>query len=463
MCIGWIVLTKQARKSSINSNIRTYEYIDILSLDMHRGGIMAQQKHELGIKANLHQFLWLVFMTILVGMTVGLERTVVPLLGKDVYHITSLTVIFAFIIAFGATKAVLNLVAGQFSDKLGRRPVLITGWLLGIPMILLLLFVHTWTAVVIANIFLGANQAFAWTMTVTKQLDLAGPKQRGLAMGINEATGYIGVAISTTLTGIIAAHYGLIQAPFVYGALVLLLGLGTSVFIVRETRGHVLKEASVASVQRTEAQTIKSEKVGIGRILWTTTIANPTLSACSQAGLVNKLADTLVWAMLPLYLVALHVSIIHIGFIGGTYTVVWGFAQFGTGILSDVIGRKPPIVLGMGLLGLGILAFGLGHSVTWWIVTGAIMGLGMALLYPNLNSAVADVAPPEMRGGVLGVYRLWRDGGYAIGGLLLGFTIHSMGMLNSLYLIGGIVLVSMLIVIIRMKETHPRLRRAGGN
>ncbi|MCF8568289.1 MFS transporter [Alicyclobacillus tolerans] len=417
---------------------------------------MNAQKHELGIKPNLHQFLWLVFMTVLVGMTVGLERTVVPLLGKNVYHITSFGVIFAFIIAFGAAKAVLNLVAGQFSDKLGRRPVLIVGWLLGIPMILLLLFVHNWTAVVIANIFLGANQAFAWTMTVTKQLDLAGPKQRGLAMGINEATGYIGVAISTTLTGIIAAHYGLLQAPFVYGALVLLFGLGASVLIIRETRGHVMKEASTISVKSSDEKEEKSEKISMARILWTTTLANPTLSACSQAGLVNKLADTLVWAMLPLYLAELHVSIVNIGLIGGTYTVVWGFAQFGTGILSDVIGRKPPIVTGMALLGMGILAFGLGHSVTWWIMTAAVMGLGMALLYPNLNSAVADVAPPEMRGGVLGVYRLWRDGGYAIGGILLGLTIHSMGMLHSLYLIGVVVLISMAIVLLRMKETHPR-------
>lgn len=417
---------------------------------------MNSHNHELGIKPNLHQFLWLVLMTILVGMTVGLERTVVPLLGKNIYHITSVTVIFAFIIAFGATKAVLNLVAGQFADNLGRRPVLIVGWLFGVPMILLLLFVHTWTAVVIANIFLGANQAFAWTMTVTKQLDLAGPKQRGLAMGINEATGYIGVAISTTLTGIIAARYGLLQAPFVYGAFVLLVGLGTSVLLIRETRGHVLKEASALAPKNTVTKIEKPQKSGVGHILWTTTIANPTLSACSQAGLVNKLADTLVWAMLPLYLAQLHVSIVDIGLIGGTYTVVWGFAQFGTGILSDVIGRKPPIVIGMGLLGVGILAFGFVYSLTWWITTAAVMGLGMALLYPNLNSAVADVAPPEIRGGVLGVYRLWRDGGYAIGGLLLGFTIHSMGMLHSLYLIGIIVLVSMGVVILRMKETHPK-------
>ncbi|WP_153004963.1 MFS transporter [Ferroacidibacillus organovorans] len=293
-------------------------------------------------------------------------------------------------------------------------------------------------------------------MTVTQQLDLAGPKQRGLAMGINEATGYIGVAISTVLTGMIAARYGLLQAPFVYGAFVAVLGFGISLLIIRETRGHVMKEAGAEHVKRSSDKKNTSKEMGIGHLLWTTTFANPTLSACSQAGLVNKLADTMVWAMLPLYLAELHVTILHIGMIGGTYTVVWGIAQFGTGLLSDVTGRKLPIVTGMGLLGLGILAFALGHNVTWWMVTAAVMGLGMALLYPNLNSAVADVAPPEMRGGVLGVYRLWRDGGYAIGGLLLGYTIHSVGMLHSLNLIGWIVLLSMAVVLFRMKETHPR-------
>ncbi|MHB1682616.1 MAG: MFS transporter [Bacilli bacterium] len=426
----------------------------------------ASQVKQAGIRQNLRQFLWLVFSTILVGMTVGLERTVVPLLGKDVYHVTSMTLIFAFIIAFGVTKAILNLAAGHFSDAVGRRPVLITGWLFGIPMIALLLFVHTWSAVVLANVFLGANQAFAWTMTITKQLDLVGSRERGLAMGVNEATGYIGVSISTILTGVIAARYGLLQAPFVYGAAVLLVGLGVSVLVVRETRGHVLQETktNAAALAQDMSRNMPRgqsarERVGIGKIFWTTTVGNPTLSSLSQAGLVNKLADTLVWAMLPLYLANLHASIVAIGLIGGVYTMVWGFAQFGTGILSDKIGRKPPIVAGMGLLGVGILAFGFGHAFVWWMVTAGIMGLGMALLYPNLNAAVADVAPPQIRGGVLGVYRLWRDGGYAIGGLLLGVTSRSLGMLHSVYLIGVIVLISMAVLLFRMQETHPRLRK----
>ena len=431
----------------------------------------AQQVKQVGIRPNLQQFLWLVFSTILVGMTVGLERTVVPLLGKDIYHITSTTLIFAFIVAFGLTKAILNLAAGHFSDAVGRRPVLIMGWLFGIPMMALLLFVHTWSAVILANVFLGANQAFSWTMTITKQLDLVGSRERGLAMGVNEATGYIGVSVSTVLTGVIAARYGLLQAPFVYGAAVLLVGLGTSVLVIRETRGHVLQEAKTNAAAQTMSRDMLREKsareksarerVGVGKIFWTTTVGNPTLSSISQAGLVNKLADTLVWAMLPLYLADLHASIVDIGLIGGMYTMVWGFAQFGTGILSDKIGRKPPIVTGMGLLGAGILAFGLGHAFVWWMVTAGVMGLGMALLYPNLNAAVADVAPPEIRGGVLGVYRLWRDGGYAVGGLLLGVASRSMGMLHSLDLIGVIVLISMGVLLFRMQETHPRLRKTG--
>ncbi|WP_156481793.1 MFS transporter [Ferroacidibacillus organovorans] len=410
----------------------------------------------LGIRPNLQQFLWLVFSTILVGMTVGLERTVVPLLGKDVYHITSATLLFAFIIAFGVTKAALNLFAGHFSDAIGRRPVLIAGWVLGIPMISLLLFVHTWSAVILANIFLGANQAFAWTMTITQQLDLVGAKGRGLAMGINEATGYLGVAASTILTGILATRYGLMQAPFVYGAVVLFLGLGTSVLAIRESRGHVMQDVNG---QARSAAPVRV-KPSIWHIVWVTTIANPTLSAMSQAGLVNKLADTMVWAMLPLYLAQQHLSIIEIGYIGGIYTMVWGFAQFGTGVWSDAVGRKPLIFSGLTLLGIGILAFGWGHAFLWWMISAAAMGFGMALLYPNLNAAVADIAPPEIRGGVLGVYRLWRDGGYAVGGLLLGVTTHTFGMLRSLFMVGVIVLFSALFLAVRMKETHPDWRKS---
>lgn len=411
-----------------------------------------------GIRPNLGQFLWLALSTVLVGMTVGLERTVVPLLGADVYHLASASLVLSFIVAFGVTKAALNLVAGHWSDCVGRRPILIMGWLAALPMIGLLLFVHSWTAVVIANIFLGANQAFAWTMTITSQLDLVGTRQRGLAMGINEGTGYLGVGISTALSAFLAARFGLLQVPFVYGAVIIGAGLATSLLVIRETQSLVVRD-------------LAAERPGAGRgqeapvtarasqIFWLTTVTDRTLSALSQAGLANKLADTLVWGVAPLYLAGLGVPITQIGLVGGIYTLIWGMGQFGTGIISDYVGRKLPIVGGLGLLGGGILMFAVGHTFAWWMATAAVMGLGMALLYPNLNAAVADVAPAQIRGGVLGVYRLWRDGGYAIGGLLLGVTIRTLGMVGSINLIGGMVLLSMTIVIWRMAETHPPTSR----
>ncbi len=416
-----------------------------------------------GIRPNLSQFLWLAVSTVLVGMTVGLERTVVPLLGQDVYHLASASLVLSFIVAFGVTKAALNLVAGHWSDRVGRRPILVLGWLTALPMIGLLLFVHSWLAVVIANVLLGANQAFAWTMTITSQLDLVGSRQRGLAMGINEGTGYLGVAISTTVTAFIAARFGLLQAPFLYGAVVIGAGLATSLLVIHETQNRALREVATRQpALGAEEEAPPTATDTASQIFWLTTVRDRSLSALSQAGLANKLADTLVWGVVPLYLDRIGLPIAQIGLIAGAYTLVWGIGQFGTGIISDYVGRKLPIVSGLGLLGGGILIFAAGHAFAWWVITAAVMGLGMALLYPNLNAAVADVAPAQIRGGVLGVYRLWRDGGYAIGGLLLGATIGSLGMVRSIDLIGGLVLLSMAVVIWRMAETHPpRLSHLG--
>jgi len=412
-----------------------------------------QRSSRPGMRANLAQFLWLVLSTVLVGMTLGVERTTVPLLGKEQYHLPSVTVVLAFIVAFGATKALLNLVAGHLSDTIGRRPVLIVGWMLGIPMILLLLLVHSWAAVIVANVFLGANQALAWTMTVTKQLDLVTGAQRGLAMGINEATGYIGVALSTFATGLLASRYGLESAPFVYGAVIVAAGLAVAVLFVRETRIYARGEVGGSAIGEKDCADPRPAQ-GLRSIVWTTTVANRSLSAMSQAGLVNKLADTLVWGLVPLYLAQLRLPVAQIAEVGGIYTLVWGLAQFGTGVLSDHIGRKPPIVGGMLLLGVSIIAFGAGRGWAWWATTAAVMGFGMALLYPNLNAAVADIAPVAIRGGVLGVYRLWRDGGYALGGLLLGLTSRTFGMRGSVFVVGVIVLASAVVVALRMKETR---------
>lgn len=405
---------------------------------------------KLGIRVNLKQFLWLAVSTLLTGMTVGLERAVVPLLGKQVYHVNGPVLLLAFIVSFGVAKSVLNLVAGHWSDLAGRRPVLVAGWLAGIPMMLLLLLVHDWTAVLAANVFLGVNQALTWTMSVTQQLDLARPTERGFAMGVNEAVGYLGVAFSTVLSGWVASRYGLVQAPFVLGLAVICAGLSTALFAVRETRGHVRAE----SRQRGEKEGQREHRKGVFHTFWTTTVSDPTLSALSQGGLANKLADTLVWGLVPVYLARNGLSVLQVGWIAGVYALVWGLAQFGTGLLSDFVGRKPPILAGFLLLGAGILAFAAGRGPVLWTATAAVMGFGMALLYPNLNSAVADVAHPEVRGATLGVYRLWRDGGYAIGGLLLGASAVRLGLRATLFVTGILVLLSMTVILLRMKETR---------
>lgn len=409
-------------------------------------------QRQFGILPNIRQFLWLVLNTLFVGFTIGMERTVVPLLGKNIYHVQHTEVILAFIVSFGTTKAILNLVAGRWSDKIGRRPILLLGWVFGIPMVLLLLFVHSWTAVIFANVLLGANQAFAWTMTINQQLDLAGPKERGLTMGINEGTGYLGVSLATIITGYLAAHYGLITAPFVFGLVVVVLALLISLVFVKETKAHVHLEKQ-SQVHESENQEVGARATAL-QVLWNTLVIHPGLSAVSQAGMVNKLADTLMWGVLPLYLLTLGISVAHIGIISGTYTLFWGLSQFGTGVLSDWIGRKIPIVTGMFLLGSGSFWMANVYSFDGLVLAAAIMGIGMALLYPNLNAAVGDLAPPDSRGSVLGVYRLWRDGGYAIGGLLLGFAIHAFGMKTSIEGVGLIVLVTTVLVVVRLKETY---------
>lgn len=403
---------------------------------------------EYGIQPNLGQFLWLVANTILVGLTVGTERTVVPLLGNQVYHVGAWSTL-AFIASFGLAKAPLNLVAGRWSDRIGRRRVLIWGWVLGVPMVGLLLGVHAWWAVVVANIFLGANQAFAWTMTISAQLDLVGPRQRGLAMGINEATGYIGVALATWWTGYLAS-FGGERSPFMFAGIVVGLGIVTSLLFIRDTRGWVAKETqlSVASAQDTEGR-----KHSAWASFFYTSFQEPTLSASSWAGMVNKLADTVAWGVLPLYLARQHLPVMDIAWISGSYTGAWGISQFGTGALSDRIGRKIPIVSGFALLGLGFLGLLLVHGLWLWIMMAVAAGGGMALLYPNLNSTVSDIAPPDRRGSILGVYRLWRDGGYFVGGIVAGGLL-SVGASGTILLIVGVVWVMMGILLVRMRESH---------
>ncbi|MCL5012705.1 MAG: MFS transporter [Firmicutes bacterium] len=402
-----------------------------------------------GIGPNRGQFLWLVANTILVGLTVGTERTIVPLLGHQVYHVGALSTL-AFIASFGLAKAPLNLVAGRWSDRVGRRRVLIWGWIFGIPMIALLLAVHAWWAVVVANVFLGANQAFAWTMTISAQLDLVGPHQRGLAMGINEATGYLGVTMATWLSGYLTGFVGSTGA-FTFAAVVVGVGFITSLLFIRDTRAWVATETQLSTDRVHDAEV---RRHSAWRSFVYTSFQEPTLSAASWAGLVNKLADTVAWGVLPLYLAARHVPVMDIAWISGSYTGAWGFGQFGTGSLSDRIGRKIPIVTGFVLLGAGFMGLLWVRGLWPWIVMAVVAGGGMALLYPNLNSTVSDVAPPDRRGSILGVYRLWRDGGYFVGGVVVGVLLSLMGSFSTILVVVGVVWVMAGILVVRMRETH---------
>lgn len=400
---------------------------------------LIRKKQVLGIKANIHQFVLLSLSTLFVGSMLGLERVIVPLLGKQYFHLQGALLILSFIVAFGASKAILNLLAGRLSDRLGRKAVLISGWVIGLPVPLLLLYAPSWNIVILANLLLGANQALAWTMTVTSQIDLVTQHERGLAMGINEATGYLGVALGTYLTSILARGVSHRPAPFFFGLVMAIIGLLLS-FLIRET--HTPQPKTVGGAHRATAT-----------IFWETTWKNPTLSTLSMAGLANKLADTLIWGLLPLYLIAQGFTLAQIGLISGLYAMVWGLGQFGTGLISDRIGRKPPIVVGMLMLGSGILFLPVGHSLDQLGFIATIMGVGMALLYPNLNASVSDIAPLSERGAILGTYRLWRDGGYAIGGLSIGFLSDYLGYQTSILIIGALVLFVSVLLIFRMKET----------
>lgn len=399
-----------------------------------------------GIRHHRLPFLWLALNVALVGATLGVERTVVPLLGHNVYHVGS-AVALTFITSFGLTKALINMGAGRWSDRIGRRPLLRLGWLMGVPMVALILGVHAWWAIIAANIFLGANQGLAWTMTVNAQLDLVSPTERGVAMGINEGMGYLGVAGATVAAGFLGAHGHLLTRPFWLAAGIVVIGGAMSLGLIRETHAPSSSES---------AQTPAPVRTPMGQIFAETTWHHPALSSMTAGGFVNKLADTTAWGVLPLYFASQHLSLPTISLVSGVYGAVWGAGQFGTGLWSDHVGRKPLIVGGLTLLGLGLGGMAWFHSLASWLGLAALMGAGMAMVYPVLNAAVADVAPAENRGAILGAYRLWRDGGYAVGGLLLGILGATLGARGSIISIAALVVLVGGFIALRMPETHPR-------
>jgi len=413
---------------------------------------------RLGLRENWQQFTLLVIVNAFVGAMVGLERTVLPLIAEADFGLVAKSVTLSFLISFGIVKALANLFAGRLSDRLGRKQILIAGWLVGLPVPLIIMGAPNWGWVVFANVLLGINQGLCWSTTVIMKIDLVGPRQRGLAMGLNEFAGYLAVSLSALATGYIAASYGLRPAPFLPGLLFAGLGLLLSLFFVRETKPHAQLEAETelgANNPKSETQNQKSNEPSFTQILLLTSWKDRALFSASQAGMINNLNDGMVWGLVPIFLAGAGLSLEQIGLIAATYPGVWGLSQLFTGALSDRWGRKWLIAAGMWLQALGIGVFVIGQSFWFWFLGAVLLGLGTAMVYPTLLAAISDVAHPDWRASAVGVYRLWRDGGYAVGALMSGLLADAMGIPFAIAAIGGLTFLSGIIVAAVMYETLP--------
>ncbi len=411
----------------------------------------------LGLRANLGQFLLLVVINAFVGTTLGVERSVTPLLGKRQFGVESATAVLTFIATFGLAKAFANLAAGRLSDRVNRKSVLVTGWLLGVPAPVLIMLAPSWGWVVAANILLGLNQGLCWSTTVIMKIDLVGPRRRGLAMGLNEAAGYGAISLASILAGYLAA-YGLRPAPFLPALGSALAGLILSLFFVRESGGHARHEAALVGGSNATTPAVAP---AFRDVLLVTSFKNRALSAVSQAGLVNNLNDGLAWGLLPLFFAAAGLDLAHIALLAGIYPGVWGVAQLATGALSDRLGRKPLIVAGMWLQALALALLLVIGGFPAWVADMALLGFGTALVYPTLLAAVADVAHPSWRASATGVYRLWRDLGYVAGALVAGLLADLWGAPTAILAVAVLTFASGVVVAVRMYETS-RGRSARG-
>jgi MFS family permease len=401
----------------------------------------------LGLRRNLGQFSLLVLVNAFVGGMVGLERAILPLIAEREFGLVSKSVILSFIVGFGFVKAFTNLAAGRFSDKIGRKGLLVGGWIVGLPVPFLLMWAPSWGWITVANLLLGINQGLCWSTTVIMKIDLVGPQRRGLAMGLNEFAGYFAVAMTALASGYIAAAYGLRPAPFYLGIGIAGAGLLLSVFCVRETHGHARHEAKGQG---------GAVSVPFKEIFARTSYRDPNLFSCSQAGMVNNLNDGMAWGLFPLFFAAAHLSVERIAALAATYPAVWGICQLFTGALSDRVGRKWMIACGMWVQAGGIGLIAASSSFFPWMTGAVFLGVGTAMVYPTLLAAIGDVAHPSWRASAVGVYRLWRDAGYAFGALLSGMIADLLGVVWAITVVGALTLASGLVVALRMTETLKR-------
>jgi MFS family permease len=397
------------------------------------------EKVQLGLKENWKQFTLLVIINAFVGGMVGLERSILPQIAEEEFFIAAKTAILSFIIVFGIVKAITNYFAGAFANKLGRKNLLVIGWLFGLPVPFILMYAPSWDWIVAANVLLGINQGLAWSSTVVMKIDLVGEKQRGFAMGLNEFAGYLAVAAVAFLTGYIAAEYGLRPYPFILGIGLAVFGLLGSIFFIKDTRKHVAAENNFSDTPQ------------LKNVFWETTWKHPNLGAVTQAGLVNNLNDGMAWGIFPILLALKGFNIEEIGIVTAVYPAVWGFGQLFTGKMADIYNKKILLFLGMLLQGIALGVFLFANSLTDYIILSAILGWGTAMVYPTFLATVAENTHPNDRANSVGVFRLWRDLGYAIGAILTGLIADALGIEASILAIAILTIISAFIILLRMK------------
>ncbi|MGH8515952.1 MAG: MFS transporter [Panacagrimonas sp.] len=403
---------------------------------------------RLGLRENWAQFSLLVMVNAFVGAMVGLERSILPVIAEEEFELAARSAILSFIVVFGVTKALTNYFAGRLSDRWGRKPILIAGWIVAAPVPLILMWAPDWNWILAANALLGVSQGLTWSVTVIMKIDLVGSRQRGLAMGLNEFAGYFAVAASALATGWVASEIGLRPEPFYLGVVYVVAGMLLSVVWVRETRHHVAHEAA----QQAPTEPLPSQR----EIFWRTSLTDRNLSSVSQAGLVNNLNDGLAWGLFPIAFAMAGLSLAQIGALAAIYPAVWGITQIFTGALSDRVGRKRLIVGGMTVQAVGIGLTAISASFAGFAAGGALIGIGTAMVYPTLLAAIGDVAHPSWRASSVGVYRLWRDLGYAVGAALAGITADLFGLAAAIWFVAALTFLSGMVAAVRMSETLVR-------